>query len=400
MVSMRKSALVVGLALVVLAFVGGLTALNAGIAYRNTADIRVWLEEDYDVYQDMDDVVFHIRAARGCYALVYVVDTDGFVHVIYPFSPHENAWIEGGVTYRFSAFDVGMYGFDFNRGIAFVYAIGSPYPFNYSCYGANIFAGRFAYRIYGDPFVACRLFYISLLPVWCDRAVIGISFTHFYIREWVRYPSYLCFCNGASYRIRGGYCSHCAPVYERYRSHQRDPYRVLSPKVRYRGDASAHARIAPVPEKRREAIRAKLSRFRTATPSNEKERVLREKTIGTKKIIREKSRAVEKNKGQRSIKMKPATKKSSTSSRLVAPKKAVRNKDVRRNAQKSSVVRSSSEIVKKERSRTVALKQKAQIKTSTPPRAKTVSAGKTSKAKASVAKAKRSVGTKASKKAR
>ncbi len=198
-------------------------------------DIRVWVDETWDVYPSYDDVVISVRAARGCYATVFLVDTEGFVHVIYPVSPVENTWIEAGVTYRYLGSDLGLGAFA-GRGIAFVFAVGSPYEPSYAAYGDGIFVGRYGYRVFGDPFVASRVLYVSLLPSWSRWDLVGIGFARFYVGEWARYPRYLCHGHhGSAVHVgAGNYCRSCYRVYDEYLWHANDPYRVIKPTSPYK----------------------------------------------------------------------------------------------------------------------------------------------------------------------
>ncbi len=193
------------------------------------ADIHVWFDQPHPqgVYASYDDVVISVQATRGCYATVFVVDTYGFVHVVHPFSPDDDAWIYGGRTYRFSGRELGLDGFG-GRGIAHVFAIGSPYPFDYSPYGESIFVGRYGYRIQGDPYVGCRQLYVSLLPSTCQWDQVGVGFARFYVREWARYPVYLCHeYHGRGAHVRTVRCQRCDSAYDTYRVHVNDPRVVL-----------------------------------------------------------------------------------------------------------------------------------------------------------------------------
>lgn len=227
---------------VIVAVAAGLVAAAAQpaparphVVVSGAADVRVWLDESWDIYPSFDDVVVSVRAARDCYATVMLVDTDGYLHVIYPTSMIEDGWLEGGVRYRFRCGDLGLDPYDM-RGIAYVFAIGSPLPFVYAEYGNAIFAGHFGYRIYGDPYLACRQFYLSLLPARCNWEWVGVSYSRFYVREWVSYPAYLCMghCGSAVHVGIGDHCPGCLQLCERYRHHVKDPYRVLRPTVRYK----------------------------------------------------------------------------------------------------------------------------------------------------------------------
>ncbi len=206
------------------------------VTVTNPAGIHVWFEQPHPqgVYASYDDVVISVQATRGCYATVFVVDTYGFVHVVHPFSPDDNAWVHGGRTYRFSGRELGLDGFG-GRGIAHVFAIGSPYPFDYSPYGESIFVGRYGYRIQGDPYVGCRQLYVSLLPATCQWDQVGVGFARFYVREWARYPVYLCHgSHGRGSHVRTGRCDWCDSAYDTYRVHVNDPRVVLRSAPRYK----------------------------------------------------------------------------------------------------------------------------------------------------------------------
>jgi hypothetical protein len=208
-------------------------------------DVRVWLDRGqgygysddgyyddagdyYDVYPSASEVTLYVRAARSCYTTVYVIDTEGFIHVIQPLSPYDEAYLLGGRVYRYRLAD---YGFDWNcfgRGVAFAFAVSSPVPFGYASYGVEVFGPRVGFQIYGDPFVAARMFYLSILPTRCNPAFASVSYTRFYVREYVRYPSYLCVGWHGSNTART-YCGGLCDAHREYRIHAKDPFSVLRP---------------------------------------------------------------------------------------------------------------------------------------------------------------------------
>lgn len=233
------------------------------VSVTGTADIHVWLDEPRDIYPGYDDVVISVQATRGCYASVFLVDTFGYIHVIHPFSPYANAWMVGGVTYSFSGRALGIERLG-SRGIVHVFAIGGPHPFDFSPYGEAIFAGGYGFRVIGDPYVACRELYVSLLPVayrW-DRA--GIGFARFYVREWSRYPTYLCYgYHGGTTHVRvGGRCHSCYPAYETYRIHVNDPRVAMRNAPRYKDthrDSYARTKIHRAAGVEERSVRAKTA---------------------------------------------------------------------------------------------------------------------------------------------
>jgi hypothetical protein len=222
--------------------------------FSGQAGVRVWVDGG-DIFADYDDVSVYLRADRDCYTTLFLVDTAGYLHVLYPSTPHDRVWMRGGRTYRYYARDLGLDRLD-GVGVAHLYAVGSPVPFDYSYYGASIFVGGFGFRIYGDPYVACHDFYVSLLPVSCRWDFVAVSSARFYVREWVRYPSYLCSPGrGVHVRIGDG-CRECSNVYASYRGNVASPYEVLRPEPRKFKKAYASDRVA-APVGRVEHARAK-----------------------------------------------------------------------------------------------------------------------------------------------
>jgi hypothetical protein len=165
------------------------------------AGVNVWVDGG-DVFDGYEDVTVWLRAERDCYTSLLLVDTAGFIHVLNARAAGDEGWVRGGATYCYRACDLGLDRLD-GCGIAYVFGIGSPVPFDYSCYGDGVFVGGFGYRITGDPFVACRDFYVSLLPATCRWDFVGVGYARFYVREWVRYPSYLC-AGGPGFHVRVG----------------------------------------------------------------------------------------------------------------------------------------------------------------------------------------------------
>ncbi len=220
--------------------VSSATAHGRDVVVSGQAGVRVWVDGG-DVFRDYDDVSIYVRTDRDCYATLLLVDTEGYVHVLYPSSPYERAWFRGGRTYRYDAWDLGLDRLH-GAGIAHVFAVSSPEPFDYSYYGASVFVGGFGFRVYGDPYIACRDFYVSLLPASCHWDYVGVGSARFYVRRWVRYPSYLCF-GGPELHVRiGDSCRNCSSVYVSYRANVASPYEVMRPAPRFkRTYGSGHA---------------------------------------------------------------------------------------------------------------------------------------------------------------
>jgi hypothetical protein len=202
------------------------------------ADIRVWLERSYgDGYQETYD-----GYNGDVYeSVVYVVDTDGYIHIVHPLSPGENGYLRGGRVYRIYLYDLG-FDASFGAGIAYAYAVSSPVPFDYGHYGSAVFGPRCGYRIYGDPYIGARYFYIDLIGGRCRVGLIAVGHARFYVQKYVRYPRYLC-AGWHDYRGVRSYCRGDCAVYRDYALHASDPYRVLHPNRSLRAEVVKHARV-------------------------------------------------------------------------------------------------------------------------------------------------------------
>jgi hypothetical protein len=240
------------------------------------AGVRVWIEGG-DVFPGYEDVAIWLRADRDCYATLFLVDTDGYVHVLYPASPYEQAWFYGDRPYCYRACDLGLDRLD-GAGIAYVFAVGSPVPFDYTYFGASVFVGGFGFRVYGDPFVACRDFYTSLLPPSCRWDYVGVSYARFYVREWVRYPSYLCH-GGRNLHVHvGDSCRRCDDVYVSYRNSCASPHQAFAPKFKraYTGGVDRVESVARASVGRVERVRGASVKPapRASAKSHERTRVV------------------------------------------------------------------------------------------------------------------------------
>jgi hypothetical protein len=265
-------------------------------------DVRVWLDrgdgydyydddfddddEYYDVYPSAGDVTLYVRTARSCYTTVYVIDTEGFIHVVQPLSPHHDAFLIGGRVYRFRLSD---YGFDWNcfgRGVAFAFAVTSPVPFGYAGYGLEVFGPRVGFQVYGDPFVAARLFYLSVLPATCSPTFASVGYARFYVREYVRYPSYLCL---GWHHVHGdrSYCGgHCG-AHRQYRIHAKSPFSVLRPDGHFAEEAVRYTKIDRTGMKSYSEVRARTLRPAPAAGAP----VVRSKPIEKKEFVNAKRTA-------------------------------------------------------------------------------------------------------------
>lgn len=177
---------------------------NAARARR--LDVDVWINKDEGgIYRTGESMRVYFRGNADCYMLVFNIDTDGYVHLVYPYGPGDTPSVEGGRTYmipsRSDPYDLVA---DGPPGIEYVVAVGSPYPFQDLPWylSADADGGRpegdyeseddtESGRIVGDPYVGIdRILRRIAAPGRED--LLATNETYFYIGRRVEYPRYVC----------------------------------------------------------------------------------------------------------------------------------------------------------------------------------------------------------------
>jgi hypothetical protein len=163
--------------------------------------IDVWINrEEGGVYRPGESMRVFFRSNADAYVLVYNIDTEGYIHLVYPFGPSDPSRVEGGRAYRVPArhdpYDLVA---DGPAGMEYVVAVASRQPFqDLPWYLSGRDADRDAYddeldsgQIVGDPYVGIeRLNSRIIAPGAEDES--DATETYFYIDHRVDYPRYIC----------------------------------------------------------------------------------------------------------------------------------------------------------------------------------------------------------------
>ena len=203
-----------------------------------TAD--VWInKEEGGVYRPGESMRVFFRSNADAYVLVYNIDTEGYIHLVYPYGPADPMRVEAGRTYiipqRHDPYDLVA---DGPPGMEFVVAVASRYPFQnlpwYLTSGSpesepadrgdqddELESGV----IVGDPYVGMERLNRRILPSQ-NEGDSDANETYFYIDRRVEYPRYV--------------CADC-----HYSAFGFDPYLSVCPVIDIRIDAT-WVRYAPV----------------------------------------------------------------------------------------------------------------------------------------------------------
>jgi hypothetical protein len=150
------------------------------------------------IYQEGEEVGFTIRTDRDAYVVVFNIDTEGFVHLLYPqdrknlrkFSANrihyipedrEQTLVVGGTTGIEFVFAVAVENRDYinEEEIGFLAA-------------NDITPDSNNFQIDGDPLLAANRVASQLVRGISHRRGVTMSYTYFYINEAVDFPRYLC----------------------------------------------------------------------------------------------------------------------------------------------------------------------------------------------------------------
>jgi hypothetical protein len=172
--------------------------------------VEVWTDRGQDaVYRPGDLMQVKVRASDDAYLLVYEIDTEGNVLVLFPFHG-QSGFVEGRRTLLVpdegSNFELAV---EKATGEGFIVALASAEPFRELPWFLRPYDPRsegVEYegqpededgvtadgRIVGDPFVAMERIRRRTVSTPGDAGSFGTGYVSYYVHERVRYPRYLC----------------------------------------------------------------------------------------------------------------------------------------------------------------------------------------------------------------
>jgi len=194
-----------------------LSALMIGLVLAPSAararglGVDIWTDRGKDaVYEPGEPVEIKVRASDDAYLIVYDIDSEGYVRVLYPYEG-SSGYVAGRQTYRVPPYRSGLQlVVQGPVGQGYIVAVAAREPFRalpwylrpYDPQGQE--AGYVGVeededsdvtsdgRIMGDPFVAMERIRRQVLEDPNDRDGMGTAYTSYYVHQPVRYPRYLC----------------------------------------------------------------------------------------------------------------------------------------------------------------------------------------------------------------
>lgn len=171
-------------------------ALQLRSGYDLSARARIWVEGERDFYRRGDRLPIRFSTSEDAYVAVIHIDPDGNLEFLYPASPWDDEYVQGGRVYSATQ---GAYGGHLlvrgGGGIGYLYIVAAPVPLDYGSFrrrGFNDWDWSYAGRgVRGDPFWALEQLTRMLVPDW-GYVPHAADYVSYYVGGRTRYPSYAC----------------------------------------------------------------------------------------------------------------------------------------------------------------------------------------------------------------
>ncbi len=149
---------------------------SAYIDHDRYINIEVWT--DTDEYYEGDDITVYFRADKDCYVVLYNIDTEGNVNVLYPADQHDEIRVEKDRVYRipdsYDKYDLTVNG---PEGVEYIQAVASMMPLPIPDWG---YSGPV---VYNDEDPIDFMDYINAIYFGKENR-IALDMTLFRVNEW------------------------------------------------------------------------------------------------------------------------------------------------------------------------------------------------------------------------
>jgi len=174
-----------------------LLAENAWSGYSDVSmRVNVWHDEQDDVYSKGENVRALFETNQDAYVVVYRIDSEGEVTILWPRSRFDDGSIYSGHTYNLPAPGAPRIRAGSENGVEYIEAILSAYPFDLrelqvDFHHENLDI-QWDYYVAGDPFLAINEVNFAVTGLEDPEDYIVTNYTSYYVGREVEHPRYLC----------------------------------------------------------------------------------------------------------------------------------------------------------------------------------------------------------------
>ncbi len=162
-------------------------------------DLRagVWVDKSADeVYQAGERLDVGFQVNRDAYAVVYRIDTDGLVTVLWPRTRMDDGFVFAGHEYQVPLPGSAPMQVGDDEGEGYVEIVASLYPFDLRELEID-FHGEdrrdpYVYEVAGDPFLAMNEVNYAITGLEDTADYVVTNYTTYYVHRKVDHPRYLC----------------------------------------------------------------------------------------------------------------------------------------------------------------------------------------------------------------
>ncbi len=163
----------------------------------NTLRTEVWVDQAKDeIYRKGQDISVGFQTNQDAYAVVYRIDTDGVVTVLWPRSRFDDGFIFGSHEYQLPVSGARKLQVSTSEGQGIVEAVVSEYPFDLRALELDFHhehtAERYDFRVAGDPFLAMNEVNFAVTGLEDSGEYVVTNYASYYVHQEVDHPRYLC----------------------------------------------------------------------------------------------------------------------------------------------------------------------------------------------------------------
>jgi hypothetical protein len=167
-------------------------------SYKNDGVVLRLSEPSGSVYQEGESVRFTVQSDSDAYVVVFNIDTQGFVHILYPVDPNSFQEFSADQSYDIPPSFEQEFLITGKTGIEFVFAVAVTDRDAIDSQALAFFRDDESrppserYRVVGDPFLAANRIASRLVKGIAYTRDESLAFSYFYVNKAVGFPRYLC----------------------------------------------------------------------------------------------------------------------------------------------------------------------------------------------------------------
>ncbi len=159
--------------------------------------VGVWVDRSEDeVYRRGDDLSVGMQTNGDAYAVVYRIDAEGLVTILWPRTRMDDGFVFGGHEYELPVTGGPRLQVSNEEGLGYVEAVVSSYPFDLRDLEIDFHhersGKRYDFYVAGDPFLAMNEVNFAVTGLEDAADYVVTNYASYYVHEKVDHPRYLC----------------------------------------------------------------------------------------------------------------------------------------------------------------------------------------------------------------